>query len=190
MRIVSKEEFFAEKDFFIGEMRVGKIFVYPTDTIYGIGCNSNEGKSVTKIREIKRRDEKPFSVIVPSKEWVKEHCYVDSLTEEWLKKLPGPYTLILELRNWNDAVANEVNEGGDTLGVRIPNHWFSEVVGEANIGFVTTSVNVSGEPNIKDVKEISSEMAENIDYVIDDGVLEGGASRVVSLINGFEKIIR
>ena len=57
-------------------IRKGKIFIYPTDTIYGLGCDALNEKSVEKIKEIKKRDkDKPLSVIAPSKKWIFDKKY-------------------------------------------------------------------------------------------------------------------
>ena len=54
----------------------GKIVVYPTDTIYGLGCNAEDKKAVEKIKQIKKRDKnKPLSIIAPSFEWIKKNLY-------------------------------------------------------------------------------------------------------------------
>ena len=186
MKIVSKEKFLAEKEFYINEIRKGKIFVYPTDTIYGIGCDATNSDSVLKIRKAKKREEKPFSVIAPFKEWIKKNCVVDGKTEEWIGKLPGAYTLILKLEN-RKAVAKEVNGGQEGLGVRIPDNWFSNIVSQLGKPFVTTSVNLSGEKNMESIDDLKDDMKEYIDYVVYEGKKEGRGSMIVNLI-GEEKI--
>jgi L-threonylcarbamoyladenylate synthase len=176
MKIVTKKEFLEKKEFFIGEMKKGKIFVYPTDTIYGIGCDAENKESVNRIREIKNREKKPFSVVVPNKEWILNNCIVDNNVEKWLDKLPGKYTLILNLK-----------ERG-TIGVRIPNNWFSKIVEKFGKPFVTTSVNLFGEQPIKELKDLKEEIKEKIDYFIDIGIIDGRASKIVKLI-GEEEIL-
>lgn len=170
-------------------MKKGGIFIYPTDTIYGIGCDATLGDAVMRIREIKKRDEKPFSVVVPSIEWVRKNCFVDSLVEKWLKKLPGAYTLVLELKN-KDAIHSSVNGGRDILGVRIPDNWFAEIVKEFGKPFVTTSVNLSGEKNMEKLEDLDNSIKSKVDYIIYEGPLEGRASSVVKLIGGKEEILR
>jgi len=188
MQTLTKEKFLARKEELISEIKVGKIFIYPTDTIYGVGCDATCGESVKKIREIKNRDGKPLSVIAPSKEWVKKNCFVTEKIEKWLDKLPGPYTLILELRNWNDSVASEVNFGGDSLGVRIPNNWFTSIVEEASVPFITTSVNLSGEEPIREISDLDDSMKEKIDYIVEDGKLDGSPSKIVNLLGNREEV--
>ncbi len=189
MKVLTKKEFSENLEFYFREMEKGKIFVYPTDTIYGIGCDAIDNDAVVKLREIKKRDDRPFSVIAPNKEWILKNCVVDKKSEKWLDKLPGAYTLILGLKNWA-AVSDNVNFEFDSLGVRIPKHWFAEVVGKYGKPFVTTSVNISGDPFIKKIYDIPSEMKNNTDYAIDEGVIDGAPSMIVKLIDGGEEILK
>lgn len=76
-----------------------EIFIYPTDTIYGIGCDAENKTLVKKIREIKNRDNGSFSVIAPSINWILENCETDK--KQIKKYLPGPYTLILKKKRRN-----------------------------------------------------------------------------------------
>ena len=167
--------------FLIKEILEGKIFIYPTDTIYGIGCNALNEKSVEKIRKIKDRDKnKPLSIIAPGIEWVKEHCIIDVNLERYL---PGPYTIILKKNNPNFLI--HISQT-DTLGIRIPKSKFSKSVEKAGVPFVTTSVNLSDEPFAKNIKEISKEILNKVDKIIDEGILTGRPSTLI--INGKEII--
>lgn len=72
-KIIALDEFLINIDFFIAEAKVGKIFVYPTDTIYGIGA-IHTPENIEKIYAIKKRDEKKmFSVIAPSFDWIMQN---------------------------------------------------------------------------------------------------------------------
>ena len=187
MKIITKKDILQNKDFYLNEIKAGKIFIYPTDTIYGIGCSATNKKSVSRIREIKERDEKPFSVIVPSKDWIKKNCHIQN--EEFLDKLPGKYTLIFELKNKSVIATNQVIGDLKSLGVRIPNHWFSEFLSEINTVFISTSANISGEPVIKSINELKDSIRNQVDYIIDDGVLNNPPSTIIDLTNN-AKILR
>jgi len=181
---MNREEFLEKLDFYVEEIKKGKIFVYPTDTIYGIGCDINNCNSIEKIREIKKRDGKPFSVIA-SKTWILDNCEIDEKLVD--KYLPGPYTLILKLKK--DLKCKKDLVGGlDSVGVRIPKNWFCELLVENNILFVTTSVNIAGEKHITKIDEINKEIESKVDYVIEDGILNGEPSTLVDLRES-EKIL-
>jgi L-threonylcarbamoyladenylate synthase len=161
------------------KIKSGKIFIYPTDTVYGLGCDAGNSKAVAKIKEIKDRDsDKPLSVIAPSIDWIKENCVVDYDLEKYL---PGPYTLILKKKD--PSFLLDV-ASGDTIGVRIPKSEFCDIVREVGRPFVTTSVNLSGEDPAVSIEDIDLEIIERVDEIIDEGKLDGKPSTLI--INGEE----
>ncbi|MBU2442989.1 MAG: Sua5/YciO/YrdC/YwlC family protein, partial [Nanoarchaeota archaeon] len=100
--------------------------------------------------------------------------------KSWIEKLPGPYTLILRLKN-KDAVAENVNFGSDSLGVRIPNNWFSEVVTKMDVPIITTSANVAGHDFMTSLDDLDPVFREYVDYVIEQGELKGRPSTLIFL---------
>ena len=114
MKIISKKTFLKEKEKYFELFKKGKVFIYPTDTIYGLGCDALNKEAVRKIIEIKERNNKPMSVIAPNKEWIKENCTIEKKANKWMKKLPGKYTLIVNLKN-KKAISNLVNQKHDVL---------------------------------------------------------------------------
>ena len=187
MKTLMKEEILGNKERFLKEIEKGAVFIHPTDTIYGIGCNATDSKCVEKIREIKKRQEMPFSIIAPSKNWIYGNCIVAGDAKEWIKKLPGPYTLILKLKN-KKAIADNVNLGAETIGVRIPKHWISKVVAEADIPVITTSVNKSGQDYMASIEDLDETMENVVDFVLYEGKKEGKPSKIIDL-TGDVKII-
>jgi L-threonylcarbamoyladenylate synthase len=179
VKILDRQEVESNKETIIESIRNGSIFVYPTDTIYGIGCNALLDSSVQKLREAKNREEKPFSVIAPSKDWILEHCMVTK--EEVDTYLPGPYTLFVQTKG--DVVSSFVNPAGNTLGVRIPRHWFANIIAEAGIPFVTTSVNLSGEPHMQTLEDLKEEMKEFVEYCVYEGENAGTPSTKIDLVS-------
>lgn len=161
---------------FVDDIKHGAIFIYPTDTIYGLGCDATNEESVGMIKEIKYRDsDKPISVIAPSVEWIKKHCIVeDSLIKKYL---PGPYTLILKKKDPNFLKFVSAN---DSLGIRIPDSEFTELVEKANVPFITTSVNLQGEPYATKISDIKKEIIDKVDIIIGVGVLDGRPSTIVA----------
>ena len=186
MRILNFEEFELEKNEIIDRMINGSVFIYPTDTIYGIGCNALLPNSVKKIRELKGRSSNPFSVIAPSIKWIKENCIVSKEAEKWIARLPGPYTLILKVKK--DCVAKEVNPGLKTLGIRIPKHWIKDVVAEAEIPIVSTSVNMSNQDYMTSLEDLDSSIKGSVDFLIYEGEKKGRPSKIIDL-TGNVKII-
>jgi L-threonylcarbamoyladenylate synthase len=183
VEIVTKEEFLLGKIKYFKLISQGAAFVYPTDTIYGIGCDATNEQAVQRIRNIKQRSSMPFSVIAPSRRWVLENCHVSLEGEKWLEKLPGPYTLIFRLKN-RSAVAAAVNLGGNTLGIRIPKHWIRGVVAELEFPLVSTSANLTGEPYMTSTEDVDDSIRQKVDFIIYEGEKQGRPSTIVKL---FEK---
>lgn len=155
----------------------GSVLVYPTDTIYGIGCNATLVSSVDKVREAKGRDAgKQFSVIAPGKEWISRNAALSKMNLDLADKLlPGPYTIIVAAGK--GAPKAVVSEEG-SIGIRLPRHPFTRLVEEAGVPFVTTSVNASGGKPATCLEEIPGEMKTFIDMALDAGVVDGQASRI------------
>ena len=183
METVTKEEFLLGRVKYFRLISQGAVFIHPTDTIYGIGCDATNEVAVQRIRAIKQRAEMPFSVIAPSKRWIFENCDVAIEGEKWLDRLPGPFTLIFRLKN-KQAVAAAVNLKGATLGVRIPRHWVSEAVAELDLPVVSTSANLSGEPYMTTLDNLDESVKQKVDFIIYEGEKSGRPSTVVKL---FEK---
>ena len=182
MKIITRDDLKVLKSELMDKIRNGSVFIHPTDTIYGIGCNALNEAAVKKIRDLKGRPDTPFSVIAPGKEWIREHCKSASpaLLDEWLEKLPGPYTLILKT-NKSSVVAKETNKGMGTLGVRIPNHWFSSLVEEADVPVITTSANKVGNDFMTSLDDLDSEIKQHIDFILYEGEKIGRPSKLVNL---------
>ncbi len=168
---------------FITEIIAGKIFIYPTDTLYGLGCDATNETSVNRIKEIKSRDrDKPLSVIAPSVKWITDNFITTQ--KDISKYLPGPYTLLLKKKDIN--FLNWISNN-DRIGIRIPANKFTEEIQKAGVPFVTTSINLSGEPFALKIEDIKNEIISRVDYVIDSNEkLSGKPSTLI--IDGKELV--
>ncbi|MEI6296062.1 MAG: L-threonylcarbamoyladenylate synthase [bacterium] len=180
MKLIDKEYVENNQKEIIKAIQDGLVFIYPTDTIYGIGTNATKDDFVMKIRTIKQRETKPFSVIAPNIDWIKENCETDKETEKWLEKLPGRYTLFLDLKN-TDCISDEVNPLDDSIGVRIPQHWFTEIIEKSGIPFITTSANISGQSYMRKIEDLDEDIKNSVDYIIYEGEKIGKESEKVDL---------
>ena len=188
MRVLNFEELNLEKQSIIDSIVNSAVFIHPTDTIYGIGCNAELSKAVKKVRYLKGRAANPFSVIAPSLDWINESCIVTKESEEWLEKLPGPYTLILRLKK--QCVANEVNSSLNTLGIRMPNHWIRKIVAEAEVPVITTSVNRANEDYMTSIEDLDASIKSGIDFALYEGKKEGKPSKIIDLTSAVKVIER
>ena len=177
MRIINKDELKIDKK--LGMELKKRVFIYPTDTIYGIGCDATNAKLVGKIRAIKQSQDQPFSVIIPNKNMIFQYCRTDEKTNDWVKKLPGPYTLIFNVKK--KFVADNVNPKGNTIGIRIPNHWFYDCIKKMKVPIVTTSANISGEDFMTSLEDLDEDIKRQVDFVIYDGPIKGRPSNIIHL---------
>ena len=163
-----------------------KIIVYPTDTVYGIGCNAFDTLLVDRIYDLKKRERlKAVSVIAPSKMWILENFVCDKELID--KYLPGAYTLILKKKELSflSAVSD-----GDSVGIRMIKHKFQDIVSSSGVPFVTTSANISGEKTPAILGDISQDLKNEVDIIIDEGMLFGKSSKIIDFSGDQKKIIR
>ncbi len=192
MQLVHANDFHAFEKKIREAIRGGEVFIYPTDTIYGLGCNALKSEAVAKIRLLKERERKPFSVIAPSLAWIEENLEVSQQAREFIQEnLPGAFTILLKMKNEN-CVSPEVVKGGkpSVLGVRIPRHWFTQVVRKANVPFVTTSVNKSGGKFMTSIRDCDKTILANVDYVVYEGPKHGKPSTIIDFTSGKKKTVK
>ncbi len=156
------------------------VFIHPTDTIYGIGCNAEDDKAVQRVRQIKERYYRPFSVIAPSKDWILQNCEVKNEDHEYINRLPGPYTLVLNLKN-KKCISPLVNNDSDTIGVRIPEHWFSTCAAALGKPLITTSANKMGENFMTSIEDLDSQIKSKVDFIVYEGEKSCRPSKVFDL---------
>ncbi len=128
----------------VAVLKNGGTIVYPTDTIYGIGCNATDFKAVETIYRIKDRPvTKPLSVIARDMAWVKELAFVPPKLEPILEKLwPGAITVILPKK---PVIPSVVSAGGDTVGIRIPDYeLIDKLLAKFGYPLISTSANMAG----------------------------------------------
>lgn len=179
MQVITKAEVKLRKEEIKERILKGEIFIHPTDTIYGLGCNALSSTAVKKIREIKQRPDTPFSIMAPSEEWIKENCIISKEAETWLKKLPGQLTLILKTKD--KPVAPEVAPGTDTVGVRIPNHWIAGFINWIGIPIITTSANITDKAYMTSIDDLDSAIKRKVSFALYEGEKLGRPSKIIHL---------
>lgn len=147
-------------------LKQGKIFVYPTDTVWGLGCDATSEKAVNKIFRIKQRSEsKSLIILVSSFEMLKKYVpEVPETVKNILKSVVKPTTII-----YNNPVglANNVVANDKTVAIRIvQNDFCKSLIQEFGKPIVSTSVNISNEPTPKSYSEISNHILDSVDYIV------------------------
>lgn len=169
---------------------MSKILIFPTDTVFGIGCSVFDKEGQARIYEIKRRPlNKQFPVLCANMEQIEQIAVVNSLAKKLIDKFfPGPLTIILKT---NPEVRDLI--GYDTIGVRIPKSELAQSILLENGPMATTSVNLSGEKPLNTFEEINSSYANLVDHIYGDHteiISSNIASTVVDCTNNMLELIR
>ena len=160
----------------------GGIIAYPTDTIYGLGCDAKNEKAIKRLNEIKGRSA-PMSVLCPSRQrmssWIDLPNHEKVIVEN---KLEPKTTIIVPVKG--NIVSNLILGNGNTLGIRISNHSFCiSIANSYQNPITTTSVNRSGYEPFSDPYKIELEFSNEIELCIDDGIIEGKGSKIYKYKN-------
>lgn len=175
-------------------MREGGVILYPTDTIWGIGCDATNEDAVRRVYEIKQRqDSKAMLVLVDSS--VKVDFYVRDVPEvawDLIDLADKPLTIIYS--GARNLAANLLAEDG-SVGIRVTNEDFSKrLCQQFRKAIVSTSANISGQPSPKNFSEISEEVKSAVDYIVGYRQEEMSNPKPSSIIKldkgGVVKIIR
>ncbi|MEI6349221.1 MAG: L-threonylcarbamoyladenylate synthase [Bacteroidota bacterium] len=147
-------------------LQKGGVILYPTDTVWGIGCNATHKDAVEKIYQIKQRSEtKSMILLVDNLERLRQYVdFVPDMILELLEKAEKPTTIIYP--NAKKLPSNLIAIDG-SIAIRIVNHEFcKELIRQINAPLVSTSANISGEVTPRLFGDISSEILNRVDYVV------------------------
>ncbi|MBR6072246.1 MAG: threonylcarbamoyl-AMP synthase [Acholeplasmatales bacterium] len=167
---------------------MGRVIIFPTDTVYGIGTQIFDIEGIKRIYEIKNRPlDKPLACLCANLEQIESISYVTEDAKKLINKfLPGGLTLILESK---EEVKDKI--GYKTIGVRIPNSKIALKILEENGPMLTTSVNDSGETPMNHYDEIVNKYCKLVDKIYDnDSKILEIPSTVVMIVNGKVNILR
>jgi L-threonylcarbamoyladenylate synthase len=170
-------------------VRNGGLVVYPTDTVYGLGCDPFNAEAVHRLFEAKGRTSKPVSVLCSSVARASE--LVELSSEAWVlakAHWPGALTIVAPLKR---LLPSELTQGSRNLGVRVPDHEACRRLISRCGGWLTgTSANLSGGPSARTVEEASKQLGSSVDLILNGGRLSGRESTVVQVVNDVVTILR
>jgi len=170
-------------------IKSGGIVVYPTDTVYGIGCNPYDKKAIERIYEIKSREKsKLLPILAFSKEVAAKIVKFDKQSEKIAQKMwPGPLTLVLELSDEN--LKKSLNTK-TKIAIRVPKHSCTLRLLEKCDFIIGTSANVSGSNSFKDPQKCYQNVT-GFDLFLDGGIItSGGESTIIEFEENELKIHR
>lgn len=172
-------------------LKQGAVISYPTDTVYGIGCDVFNQKAVKRIHEIKRRPKnKPFSFMACGLKNVSKYGHVSNSSYRIMKRfLPGPYTFILPAMKLIPKIM--INKQKN-VGIRVPDNQICiQLVQMLGNPILTTSaVSLEEDSLPAHAFEVEEALGDRIDVIIDGGPLFPAPSSIVSLVNETPEIIR
>ena len=171
-------------------LRQGGIIIYPTDTVYGLGCDLSNKKGIERIYELKRRNRKqPLSFICSDLKHISQYAKVTDYAYKTMKRLlPGPYTFILEASR---LVPKIILPKRSTTGIRVPDNQIClELIKELGQPIISTSVKTADGEDLGAPYEIEERFGRMVDLIIDGGIIIPEPSSVISLIDDDIEIIR
>ena len=166
----------------------GEIIAFPTDTVYGLGCDPFKKDSITQIYELKKRDgKKRFPILGISKVELKKIVEFNSYAEKISDRFwPGQVTMLLPIKK---EISQKIENNGK-LAVRVPdNECVLTILKECKL-IVGTSANISGEKSILNAYELKIKLPK-VDILVDGGkIVSQGESTIIDFVDGKLKMIR
>jgi len=168
----------------------GRLIAYPTDTVYGLGCNPFDADAVDRLVKAKERVKGSLPILVSSLQDAERLGEISGLAATLANRFwPGPLTLVVPPRTNFPARIT-----GDTLlvGLRIPNHEKARrLIKECGGALIGTSANLSGRPSLRTADEVLRELKDRVDLVIDGGPAPlGRESTVVRVLGNKSTVLR
>ena len=168
------------------------LIIFPTDTVYGLGCNSFSDQAIEKIFEVKQRAKnKPINVLTDSVSKMSLLAsHVGEIEKDLVERyMPGALTIIFDKK---EEISNLLTSGLDTVGIRIPNNEIAlKILKEVNFPLATTSANVSGEEAGISFDDVLDYFNGKVDAIIDGGVSPIQiASTIVRVENNHIHVLR
>ena len=171
-------------------LKEGGVIIYPTDTVYGIGCDIFNKEAISRVQAIKSNpDIKLLSFIIPDLKEIAKYAKVSDYAYRTMKHLlPGPYTFILPA---SKLVPKKLWTKRKTVGIRIPNHNVAlKIVEELGHPIISTSTTNRKGDVLVDPNEIKNIFNPHIDLMLASGNLAGETSSVIDLSTDEPIIIR
>lgn len=170
-------------------VRRGLLVVYPTDTVYGLGCDPLNHAAIRRLFEAKGREAKPVPVLCASAEKAEELVKLKGRAAELAKQYwPGALTIVAMLRR---PLPPQLTQGREYLGVRVPAHSGCLELIAACGGWLTgTSANRSGNASARSAGEALEQLGGSVDFILDGGRLIGQESTVVKVVGDEVTILR
>ena len=168
----------------------GGLIAYPTDTVYGLGCNPFDATAVDRLVKAKERVKGALPILVSSLKSAERLGEMNEVASRLARKFwPGPLTLVVTKMSNLPA---KVTGDSQMVGLRIPNHETAiTLIQESGGAIIGTSANISGHPSLSTAEEVLRDFGGRVDLVLDGGpALRGRESTVVQVISDEITVLR
>lgn len=164
----------------VAAIRDGKLVVYPTETVYGLGGDALDAGAVDRVFEAKGRDrDEPLSLGLESVEALSAFATLTDRERAFADRfLPGPVTLVVARP---ESVPENLTAGGARVGIRVPAHSLARELLAATGPLTATSANVSGGESARRLETVDPAIREEAAVLLDGGESAGGGSTVVDV---------
>ncbi len=172
------------------DIKRGKIIVFKTDTVYGIGTNAFDKEACKKVYEIKGRSEqKPLCVLISDMSMLKKMVDCISPIEKKLMDAFWPGPLTIKFRKKENVLPDIISAGDEFVRVRLLKDGLAyNIVKASGVPIVAPSANISGNPTGVNIKNIINELNDKVDYILDSGNVNNDITSTIVEINN-EKVI-
>ena len=173
-------------------LAAGGIIIYPTDTVYGLGCSVTDKNAIERIHLVKRqRADKPFSFVCSDLTHISEYAQVSNAAFKIMKHMiPGPYTFILPAGRMKQLPKILVSKR-KTVGIRVPDSPVTQaLVRELGHPILSTSVTLDNSEPLNDPDVIRENFNNAVDLILDGGVLLSEPSTVLDLTGEAPVVVR
>lgn len=194
-----------DTDLMVSSLKRGEVIVYPTDTIYGLGCVATNKSAINKIRKIKKREKKkPLLILVSGLAMLKKYCFVSGEQEEYLRKsweqphprlslvrrgALKPLTVILKSKG---VLPKELTGDSENIAVRLPkNELLLKIIKGVKKPIVSTSLNIGGEKNLNSLENLEkhfksprtpfTQRGQLFDLIVDAGEIKSKPSKIIDI---------
>ena len=175
----------------VDTLQRGGVICYPTDTMYGVGCDIFNQKAVKRVYQLKNRPRnKPFSFMCSSLKNISQYGHVGNVAYRLMRKnLPGPYTLVL---SGSKVVPKIMLTRQKTVGIRVPDNpiCLAIIEGLGNPLLNTSAFREEQPEPVVDALDVNALFGKQVDLIVDGGEVYPDPSTVISLVTDYPEILR
>lgn len=178
-------------DYCVEQIKNGNIGIFPTDTVYGIGCDALNITALKKLYKVKKRNfKKPINILISNKNMLNKYVKnINSIEQKLIDNFwPGDLTIIF---NKSNIVPDLLTSGLETIGIRMPDNKIClEIIEKLGKPIAMSSANISDNAPDSSLEEILEDFNNKVHFIINSGIIYNKPSTIVRIDNNEIKILR